>query len=202
MSQKLIAGVDEAGRGPLAGPVIASAVILDPNQPIFGLMDSKKLSEKKREALFDEIYEKALAVSIGRASVEEIDSLNILQATMLAMTRAVVGLSVSPDAVWVDGNRLPSLPYPAMAIVQGDSLHAQISAASIIAKVSRDREMVELSKRYPAYGFDGHKGYGTVQHMSALAEHGASPIHRRSFAPVREAMLKHSATETHPEEFA
>jgi ribonuclease HII len=181
----LVAGVDEAGRGPLAGPVVAAAVILDELQPIRGLADSKKLSPKTRERLFDEIRAKALCCCIAEASVEEIDRLNILQATLLAMRRAVEGLRLRPHRVLVDGNRLPMLSVPAEAIVQGDSKVQAISAASILAKVHRDRLCALLHERHPQYGFDAHKGYGTQAHMAALREHGACPEHRRSFAPVR-----------------
>jgi len=181
----LVAGVDEAGRGPLAGPVVAAAVILDELQPIRGLADSKKLSPKTRERLFDEIRAKALCCCIAEASVEEIDRLNILQATLLAMRRAVEGLRLRPYRVLVDGNRLPMLSVPAEAIVQGDSKVQAISAASILAKVHRDRLCALLHERHPQYGFDAHKGYGTQAHMAALREHGACPEHRRSFAPVR-----------------
>jgi ribonuclease HII len=181
----LVAGVDEAGRGPLAGPVVAAAVILDELQPIRGLADSKKLSPKTRERLFDEIRAKALCCCIAEASVEEIDRLNILQATLLAMRRAVEGLRLRPHRVLVDGNRLPTLSVPAEAIVQGDAKVQAISAASILAKVHRDRLCALLHERHPQYGFDAHKGYGTQAHMAALREHGACPEHRRSFAPVR-----------------
>ncbi len=180
----LLAGVDEAGRGPLAGPVVAAAVILDDLQPIAGLNDSKKLSEKRREKLFDEILAKALCCSIAEASVQEIDQLNILQATLLAMRRAVEGLRLKPVKVLVDGNRLPVLDVRAEAVVQGDALVPAISAASILAKVHRDRLCAQLHAQYPAYGFDRHKGYGTAEHMQALTEHGPSPCHRTSFAPV------------------
>lgn len=186
---RLIAGVDEVGRGPLVGAVVTAAVILDPARPIVGLADSKKLSEKRRLALFDEIREKALAWSLGRAEPEEIDQLNILHATMLAMQRAVAGLAIAPDYVLIDGNRCPALPMPSMAVVKGDSLVAEISAASIIAKVTRDREMAELDAVFPQYGFAQHKGYPTAQHLAMLTEHGATPHHRRSFAPVRNALL-------------
>lgn len=182
---KRVAGVDEVGRGPLCGPVVTAAVILDPQRPIAGLNDSKKLTEKKREALFTEIQEKALAWCIGRAEVEEIDRLNILQATMLAMQRAVQGLSLQPDLVLVDGNRCPELNMPSEAVVQGDGLVEEISAASILAKVSRDREMVTLDAQYPGYGIARHKGYPTPAHLKALQELGPTPIYRRSFAPVR-----------------
>ena len=180
----LVAGVDEAGRGPLAGPVVAAAVILDDLQPIRGLNDSKKLSEKRREKLYDEILAKALCCSIAEASVQEIDQLNILQATMLAMRRAVDGLRLKPVKVLVDGNRLPVLDVRAEAIVQGDALVPAISAASILAKVHRDRMCAQLHAQYPQYGFDRHKGYGTAEHLQALSEHGPSPWHRSSFAPV------------------
>lgn len=181
----LIAGVDEVGRGPLVGAVVTAAVILDPKNPIEGLNDSKKLSEKKREKLAEEIKEKALCWSLGRAEVEEIDELNILHATMLAMQRAVQGLSIQPDFVLVDGNRTPEFPMPAEAIVKGDGLIAEISAASIIAKVARDNEMKELDAQYPEYGFAKHKGYPTKLHFEKLEEFGATPFHRKSFAPVK-----------------
>ena len=181
----LVCGVDEVGRGPLAGPVVAAAVVLDPSRPIARLADSKTLSERRREALSAEILEKAMAWSMGRAEVAEIDAINILQASLLAMQRAVVGLRVTPDRALVDGNRLPSLACPARAIVGGDAIEPCISAASIIAKVARDREMVALDARYPGYGFAQHKGYPTRRHLEALREHGVSEIHRRSFAPVR-----------------
>jgi ribonuclease HII len=180
----LIAGVDEVGRGPLAGPVVTAAVILDPDRPIEGLADSKAVSEKKRERLFDEIREKALAWAIGRCEVEEIDELNILQATMVAMQRAVAGLSPQPEHALIDGNRCPQLPCSSEAVVKGDSKVAAISAASILAKVTRDREMVELDRQYPGYGLAGHKGYPTKVHMEALRTLGVTPIHRRSFGPV------------------
>lgn len=183
--QGLVAGVDEVGRGPLAGPVVTAAVILDPARPIAGLADSKVLTERRREALFDEIRDKALCWALGRAEVEEIDTLNILQATMLAMRRAVLALDPAPRHVLVDGNRCPDLPCSAEAIVKGDGTVAVISAASILAKVSRDREMTALDAEYPGYGLAGHKGYPTRAHLAALAELGVSPIHRRSFAPVR-----------------
>lgn len=182
----LMAGVDEAGRGPLAGPVVAAAVILDPEQPIKGLGDSKVLSEKKREQLFDEIRAKALCCCIAEASVEEIDSINILQATMLAMRRAVEGLRLKPAQVLVDGNRLPVLKVPAEAIVKGDAKVPAISAASILAKVYRDRLCKAMHESHPQYGFATHKGYPTAEHIAALREHGVSEWHRRSFAPVRE----------------
>jgi ribonuclease HII len=184
----LIAGVDEAGRGPLAGPVVAAAVILDDLNPIVGLADSKKLSALKRERLYDEIRAKALCCSIAEASVEEIDALNILQATLLAMRRAVDGLRLKPHKVLVDGNRLPVLDVLAEAIVKGDSKVPAISAASILAKVHRDRWCLQLHAQYPAYGFDRHKGYGTEAHLQALRTHGATPWHRHSFSPVAEVL--------------
>ena len=180
----LVAGVDEAGRGPLAGPVVAAAVILDELQPIVGLNDSKKLSAKRREKLYDEIFAKALCCSIAEASVQEIDQLNILQATMLAMRRAVDGLRLKPARVLVDGNRIPVLDVRAEAIVQGDAKVPAISAASILAKVHRDRLCAQLHTHYPVYGFDRHKGYGTAEHLQALQAHGPTPWHRMSFAPV------------------
>lgn len=189
----LVAGVDEAGRGPLAGPVVAAAVILDEGQPIAGLADSKKLSAARRDRLYDEIRAKALCCSVAQASVDEIDQLNILQATMLAMRRAVEGLRLKPRLVLVDGNRLPVLDVRAEAIVQGDAKVQAISAASILAKVTRDRGLAELHTQYPAYGFDQHKGYGTAQHLEALDRWGPCPAHRRSFAPVAEAALTRSA---------
>jgi ribonuclease HII len=179
-----LAGVDEAGRGPLAGPVVAAAVILDERYTIKGLADSKKLTALRREKLFDEILAKALCCSIAQASVEEIDTLNILQATLLAMRRAVEGLRLRPAKVLVDGNRLPVLGVPAQAIVKGDALVPAISAASILAKVTRDRWCKELDAQYPQYGFAGHKGYGTAEHLAALKTHGACPQHRKTFAPV------------------
>ena len=186
--QGLVAGVDEAGRGPLAGPVVAAAVILDDLNPIAGLNDSKKLTARKRELLFDEIRAKALCFCIAEASVQEIDEINILQATMLAMQRAVNGLRLKPARVLVDGNQLPKLDVHAEAIVQGDALVQAISAASILAKVTRDRWCEELDTRYPHYGFAGHKGYGTAAHLAALSAHGACDQHRRSFAPVARAI--------------
>lgn len=185
----LIAGVDEVGRGPLVGAVVTAAVILDPAKPIVGLADSKKLSEKRRLALYDEIKEKALSWSLGRAEPEEIDQINILHATMLAMQRAVAGLSIIPDYVLIDGNRCPALPMPSQAVIKGDSLVAEISAASIIAKVTRDREMAELDLLFPQYGFAQHKGYPTALHMEKLTQYGATPHHRRSFAPVRNVLI-------------
>lgn len=184
----LVAGVDEAGRGPLAGPVVAAAVILDDHKPIKGLADSKKLTALRREKLFDEIRAKALCCSVALATVEEIDRLNILQATMLAMRRAVQGLRLKPGKVLVDGNRLPPLDVLAEAVVSGDALVPAISAASILAKVTRDRLLCELHQQHPEYGFDRHKGYGTAQHLRALQAHGALAVHRRSFAPVARAL--------------
>ncbi|EAS41958.1 ribonuclease HII [Photobacterium profundum] len=181
----LIAGVDEVGRGPLVGAVVTAAVILDPNNPIVGLTDSKKLSEKKRNVLFDEIKEKALAWSLGRCEPEEIDELNILQATMVAMQRAVADLNIQPDFVLIDGNKIPQLPMAAQAVVKGDLRVAEISAASIIAKVTRDREMEVLDAQFPQYGFAKHKGYPTKAHFEALELHGAIEQHRKSFKPVK-----------------
>jgi ribonuclease HII len=186
----LVCGVDEAGRGPLAGPVVAAAVILDPVHPIAGLDDSKALSAKKREILFEQIREHALAFCIAEASVEEIDTLNILQATMLAMRRAVEGLAVTPELAQIDGNRCPPLAIPAQAIIGGDALVPAISAASILAKVTRDRQLAELHRAHPQYGFDVHAGYGTARHMQALEQHGPCIHHRRSFAPVRQAWAR------------
>ncbi|MCC8364744.1 ribonuclease HII [Xenorhabdus sp. PB61.4] len=184
----LIAGVDEVGRGPLVGAVVTAAVILDPARPITGLMDSKKLTEKRREALYLEITEKALCWSLGRAEPEEIDRINILHATMLAMQRAVEGLAIQPDYVLIDGNRCPVLSMSAQAVVKGDSLVAEISAASILAKVTRDREMAELDKHFPEYGFAKHKGYPTALHLEKLSLLGATEHHRKSFAPVKRAL--------------
>lgn len=184
----LVAGVDEAGRGPLAGPVVAAAVILDDLQPIKGLADSKKLTSPRREQLFDEIRAKALCFCIAEASVEEIDRLNILQATLLAMRRAVEGLRLKPVRVLVDGNRLPVLDVLAEAIVRGDATVPAISAASILAKVHRDRWCVELDQQYPQYGFAGHKGYGTAGHLAALRAHGACVQHRKTFRPVTDVL--------------
>jgi len=181
----MICGVDEAGRGPLAGAVFAAAVILDPARPIAGLDDSKKLTERRRERLEVEIKEKALAWAVASASVEEIDSLNILQATLLAMRRAVEGLAVRPCEALIDGNHCPKLAVPARAIVGGDASVAEISAASILAKTARDAEMLLLHEAFPQYGLDRHKGYGTAAHLAALAAHGPAHFHRRSFAPVR-----------------
>lgn len=185
------AGVDEVGRGPLAGDVVTAAVILDPNNPIDELNDSKKLSEKKRERLFVEIQSKALCWCVARASITEIDEINILQASLLAMKRAVEGLSIQPEHVWVDGNKIPKWQYSAEAVVKGDSRVAAISAASILAKVTRDREMVELDKLYPGYGLAGHKGYPTKAHLLALDELGVTDIHRRSYAPVKIRLKNH-----------
>lgn len=187
----LFAGVDEAGRGPLAGDVVAAAVILDPNKPILGLADSKKLSEKKREALSLEIKEKALAYCIARADVAEIDELNILHASMLAMTRAVNGLAIVPEHALIDGNRVPlNLVCPAEAVVKGDAREASISAASILAKVQRDVEIVALAEKYPGYGLEKHKGYPTAQHLLALEKLGVTPIHRSSFSPVKKILQR------------
>ena len=186
--QQLIAGVDEAGRGPLAGPVIAAAVILDDSHPIAGLTDSKQLSESRREQLAKIIKQQALAWAVGRAEVEEIDSINILQASLVAMQRAVAKLSILTQHVVVDGNRCPAFSCTASAIVKGDLLVPAISAASIIAKVSRDEEMIQLDQRYPGYGLSGHKGYPTKQHLEALNRLGVSPIHRKSFAPVKKLL--------------
>ncbi|HEC07366.1 MAG TPA: ribonuclease HII, partial [Thiolapillus brandeum] len=191
---ELICGVDEVGRGPLAGPVVAAAVILDPRNPIDGLNDSKKLSEKRRERLYVEIHERALAFAVGRAEVEEIDAINILQASLLAMKRAVEGLSLAPGHVLVDGNRLPQLSCSAEAIIGGDGSEPCISAASIIAKVTRDREMVALDGVYPGYGFARHKGYPTKIHLQALQEQGITKIHRRSFGPVKRLLLTAGGT--------
>lgn len=181
----LIAGVDEAGRGPLAGDVVAAAVILDPLRPIAGLADSKKLTEKKREYLFEKILEQSMAYAIGRANVSEIDHLNILWASMLAMHRAVDALDISPEFVVVDGNRLPKWHYSAQAVVKGDQRMSCISAASIVAKVTRDRDMSVLARVYPDYGFDQHKGYPTALHKAALKRYGATEQHRKTFAPVK-----------------
>ncbi|CAM2754943.1 ribonuclease HII [Vibrio mytili] len=183
-----IAGVDEVGRGPLVGDVVTAAVILDPNNPIEGLNDSKKLSEKKRMALLPEIKKKALAWAVGRCSPQEIDELNILQATMVAMQRAVAGLNVAPDLVLIDGNRCPVLEMDAQAVVKGDLRVAEISAASIIAKVVRDQEMEELDKQYPQFGFAKHKGYPTKAHFEAIEQHGVISEHRKSFKPVKKAL--------------
>ncbi|AZF04122.1 ribonuclease HII [Pseudomonas sp. R5-89-07] len=195
-AHELVAGVDEVGRGPLCGAVVTAAVILDPNRPILGLNDSKKLTEARREKLYDEICEKALSWHIARAEVEEIDELNILHATMLAMQRAVEGLHITPKLAMIDGNRCPKLAMRAEAVVQGDSKVPAIAAASILAKVSRDREMAAFELVYPGYGMGGHKGYPTPVHLEALARLGPTPIHRRSFAPVRQAYeLRESLSE-------
>ena len=184
-----VAGTDEAGRGPLVGSVVAAAVILDPNNPIEGLNDSKKLTEKKREKLFIEIKEKALAWAIAEATHQEIDELNILQASLLAMRRAVEALKLVPEHVLVDGNKVPKgLNMSCDAVVGGDALHAEISAASILAKVTRDHEMVDLDKQYPQFGFAKHKGYPTKAHFDAIAEHGVIDQHRRSYSPVKKAL--------------
>ncbi len=185
---QLFAGVDEVGRGPLVGDVVTAAVILDPNQPIEGLNDSKKLSEKKRLALYPEIKAKALAWSVGRCSPAEIDELNILQATMVAMQRAIEGLAVAPEFALIDGNRVPNLPMAAQAVVKGDLRVAEISAASIIAKVVRDQEMEELDKQFPEFGFAKHKGYPTKAHFEAIEKHGVIDQHRKSFKPVKRAL--------------
>ena len=182
---QLFAGVDEVGRGPLVGDVVTAAVILDPNNPIEGLNDSKKLSEKKRLALLPEIKEKALAWSVGRCSPQEIDELNILQATMVAMQRAIAGLSVQPDMALIDGNRVPELPMASIAVVKGDLRVAEISAASIIAKLVRDQEMEELDKLHPEFGFAKHKGYPTKAHFEAIEKHGVTEHYRKSFKPVK-----------------
>jgi ribonuclease HII len=184
----LVAGVDEVGRGPLAGDVVAAAVILDPENIIEGLDDSKKLTEKRREALFPEIKEKSISWCVARASVAEIDELNILQASLLAMKRAVEGLSIQPEHVLVDGNKIPRWDYPAEAVVKGDSRVKAIAAASILAKVVRDREMVQFDQEYPGYGFAGHKGYPTKVHMAALETLGVTPIHRVTFGPVKKVL--------------
>ena len=184
----LVAGVDEVGRGPLVGDVVTAAVILDPSKPIVGLADSKKLSDKKREALFDLIMANALSVAVGRANPEEIDQLNILHATMLAMQRAVAGLHITPELVLIDGNRCPELNMASQAVVKRDARVEEISAASIIAKVTRDREMLILDQQYPQFGFAKHKGYPTKLHFEMLALHGVTPQHRRSFKPVKKVL--------------
>ena len=185
----LVCGIDEAGRGPLAGPVVAAAVILDPARPIAGLDDSKKLSEKKRVLLAELIRREAVSWAVAEASVEEIDRLNILQATFLAMQRAVAALAVRPESALVDGNRCPRLDVPVEAVVKGDGKIASIAAASILAKTARDAGMLDLHTLYPQYGFDRHMGYPTAAHFAALNEHGASPVHRRSFGPVAQLSL-------------
>ena len=188
MDEGLICGVDEAGRGPIAGPVFAAAVVLDPGRPIPGLADSKLLTEARREAIADSIRVSARAWSVARATVEEIDRLNILQATLLAMRRAVEGLALVPQEAWIDGDRCPELACRARTFVRGDRLHAPISAASVLAKTARDAEMRTMHARFPLYGFDRHKGYPTAEHLAALSSHGACEIHRRSFAPVRRVL--------------
>ena len=188
--RRLIAGVDEAGRGPLAGPVYAAAVILNPDKPIAGLADSKKLSPAKRERLYKIIQRDALSWAIAAASVEEIDAINILQASLLAMRRAVESLDTRPDKILVDGLYCPKVAMPARAIVKGDAKEPSISAASILAKVARDHEMLLIHAKYPQYGFDAHKGYGTALHLAALVSHGVSPAHRRSYAPVKQLLFK------------
>jgi ribonuclease HII len=185
-----MAGVDEVGRGPLAGPVVAAAVILDPNAPIEGLKDSKRLSAVARERLEAEIIERAHGVAVGRADVDEIDELNILRAALLAMQRAVATLPVAPRVVYVDGHHTPGLPFPSVAVVGGDDRVPAISAASIVAKVARDREMCAAARDFPEYGFEAHKGYATAAHLEALARLGPTALHRRSFAPVREACAR------------
>ena len=185
---QLFAGVDEVGRGPLVGAVVTAAVILDPNNPIEGLTDSKKLTDKKRDLLFPEIQEKALAWSLGRCEAHEIDELNILQATMVAMQRAIAGLPITPDFALIDGNKVPDLPMAGLAVVKGDLRVQEISAASIIAKVTRDREMEVLDKEFPQYGFAKHKGYPTKVHFAAIEEHGVISEHRRSFKPVKRVL--------------
>ena len=184
----LIAGVDEVGRGPLAGDVVAAAVILDPHRPIAGLADSKQLTPERRETLYELIMARALSTSVARASVNEIDSINILHASMLAMHRAVAALHIQPSFVYVDGNRLPRWEYRSEAVVQGDNLVAAVAAASIIAKVTRDRELTALDAQYPGYGFAQHKGYATSMHLQALKDLGPTPIHRRSFMPVKDLL--------------
>ena len=189
---RLVAGVDEAGRGPLAGPVVAAAVILDPAVRIVGLGDSKRLSPRRRAELDLEIRERAAGYAVARADVDVIDAINILQATMQAMREAVARLDPAPDLVLVDGNRCPDVPCPVRAVVGGDATVAAIGAASILAKVARDREMIEMDRRYPEYGFARHKGYGTRAHRDALLRLGPSPIHRLSFAPVKSALMRHA----------
>ena len=194
----LVAGVDESGRGPLAGPVVAAAVILDPLKPIEGLADSKILSERKRDSLFDIIKIYALSWSVGMASVEEIDEFNILQATLLAMQKAVNGLAIQPDEALIDGNRLPNLLIPAQAIIKGDSKVKAISAASILAKVERDKIMVDYHKKYPDFSFHLHKGYGTGQHLNEIGQFGFLPIHRKTFNPVRTMILQQKSKLINP----
>lgn len=197
--QRIVCGVDEAGRGPLAGPVYAAAVILDPLRPIDGLADSKTLSAARREALADRIRSQALAWSLGVASVAEIDRLNILQASMLAMLRAVTDLGMMPDLAQVDGNRAPKLGCAVQTVVGGDALVPAISAASILAKTARDEALRRLHEAYPQYGFDQHKGYGTALHLERLREHGACPEHRRSFAPIKRLLAAASEAEAAPD---
>jgi ribonuclease HII len=194
----IVCGVDEAGRGPLAGPVVAAAVILDPKRRIRGLDDSKALTAKKREALYEKIVERSLAYCVASASVEEIDRLNILHATMLAMKRAVEGLSITPTLARIDGNRCPTLAVRSEAVIGGDALVPAISAASILAKVTRDRMLLTLHEQFPMYGFDAHVGYGTARHLAALTEHGPCEHHRRSFAPVRAAYERQGISVTLP----
>ena len=196
--ERLVAGVDEAGRGPLAGPVVAAAVILDRTVRIAGVADSKRLSARHREELDLEIRARASSFAVARVGVEVIDAVNILQATMQAMREAVARLDLPPDEVLVDGNRCPDLPCPARAVVRGDATVAAIGAASILAKVARDREMIEMDRRYPEYGFARHKGYGTRAHRDALLRFGPSPIHRTSFAPVRSALVRHVPPQGRP----
>jgi ribonuclease HII len=184
----LVAGVDEAGRGPWAGPVFAAAVILNPEKPIFGLQDSKKLSAARRENLCQQIQSHSLGFAVAQASEQEVDLYNVLQATFLAMQRAVAGLSIPPTAVWIDGNQTPDLPYPCRSIVKGDAQIACIAAASILAKVYRDAWCVAIDKQYPQYGFARHKGYGTAIHREALMTHGPCVVHRRSFSPVAQVI--------------
>ena len=191
-AERLVAGVDEAGRGPLAGPVVAAAVILDPAVRIVGLGDSKRLSPQRRAELDLEIRERAAGYAVARADIDVIDAINILQATMQAMREAVARLDPAPDLVLVDGNRCPDVPCPVRAVVGGDATVAAIGAASILAKVARDREMIEMDRRYPEYGFARHKGYGTRAHRDALLRLGPSPIHRLSFAPVKSALMRHA----------
>ena len=191
-AERLVAGVDEAGRGPLAGPVVAAAVILDPAVRIVGLDDSKRLSPQRRAELDLEIREQAAGYAVARADVDVIDAINILQATMQAMREAIARLDPAPDLVLVDGNRCPDVPCPVRAVVGGDATVAAIGAASILAKAARDREMIEMDRRYPEYGFARHKGYGTRAHRDALLRLGPSPIHRLSFAPVKSALMRHA----------
>lgn len=189
MSERLVCGVDEVGRGPLAGPVVAAAVILDPRNPIQGLADSKKLSPRRRERLFLAIQQHAIAWAVGRAEVDEIDRINILQASLLAMQRAVGALAVQPTLALIDGNRCPVLPCASESVVGGDAIEPSISAASIVAKVTRDDEMTRLHEQHPQYGFDAHKGYPTRRHLQALEHYGPLPVHRRSFGPVQRILI-------------